>query len=111
MRRALNSTLTTFVRFGPVFRLVCCVRLLLFLTISPRACVYLDTLGQGTRAIMDINTARRLLAAGLDPDADNRRRAELELKQVRLQTTILCLETPRRLVAGSAGFGRAASWT
>jgi hypothetical protein len=39
---------------------------------------------------MDTAAVRSLLAASLDPDADSRRRAEIQLKQVRLAFASLC---------------------
>lgn len=39
---------------------------------------------------MDTAAVRSLLATSLDPDADSRRRAEIQLKQVRLAFASLC---------------------
>jgi hypothetical protein len=55
---------------------------------------------------MDTAAVRSLLAASLDPDADSRRRAEIQLKSVRLVftfTSVSCVKGTPLLCLGPAG--------
>src|SRR5687767_1822432 len=59
---------------------------------------------------MDAAAVRGLLAASLDPDTDNRRRAELQLKQVSYLSDFALVVADNALLSWTGGLRSRDSW-